>query len=246
VNTSVLYTKRFHIMPTRKTKRADNSRPPRRHRPDPVHTALLAAKALALAGDLPGCRCYVEAQEPGRNDLPDCPHVKDYALGTAVQPAKPKAKVRDPLPPAAASSFIQQVKSQAHHFRQLMESDDELTDEEIEQIDEALEQLEPTRKAPSLSTEALTKEALIAVYGKRYDDGQSLYCPRDAVQRRRSKSANPDGENGNDLRFATMEAKVQGKDGKTHIEERTVVQRAAGQIEVLGRNRKVADEGGAL
>jgi hypothetical protein len=69
-------------------------------------------------------------------------------------------------------------------MRQRLESDEQIDEEELDEIDEALDELEPPRQFDNVPAAAVTKEGQIAHYGFRYDKGFDLWNPMDAFSLR--------------------------------------------------------------
>lgn len=133
-------------------------------------------------------------------------------------------------PRKCAHRLASQLDGQIKYFRSLMESAEPMADDDLDQIDQALELLEPQRRPASEPSAALTREARLVAYGERYDRHEDLWCPVDAVQLRRRCQ---DGEARANIRFGVVEVAVM-IDGKVHVEERAVAYGLNGQIEVFG------------
>lgn len=116
---------------------------------------------------------------------------------------------------------------------QQLESNEELDDDELDALEKVLEQIERPRTDQPEPSQSLTREAMIAVYGGRYDRCESLWCDSDAVQRQARYGSLKDNKR-TDLRTGRVEVVVIGPDGNPRIEERAVVQQPGGKFRVIG------------
>lgn len=130
------------------------------------------------------------------------------------------------------------MEAQALRLRMRLESDEALSDEEISEIDAILAELEPPRK-PSKPTAALTHEAIIAEYGRRYDAGEEIFNPKDAFRQQKHLST------GDDDRLAIHEFVITRPDGSLGVEERVVIEQfdcdtltQLGNGETISRGKK--------
>lgn len=119
-------------------------------------------------------------------------------------------------------------RRQLLELRRELEEIEPKSDEQMDRAEAALEAIEPIRVPPGRSSEALSREAVIALYGARYDAGEELYHPQDARQRQ-----NRPTQNDTDLRCGTL-----GEALDLHAV--AVIQRDGGRIELLGADRREA------
>lgn len=212
--------------------------PSARRAPDPDLAALWTAKALARTGELPGCRCYLEMTEQEARDAGPCEHVT-LRVADALREAAERKKKRAAKKPASQiaakhdRAMASLLDAEIARLYQIIESDEPIEDDELDKIEVALEHIEMKRALPVVPSMALTKEALVAVYGERYDDRQHLWCATDAVQRQ-GQRASLEAARKEDHRFGRMEVALATPDGKVRVVERAVVQGEGGTLKVIG------------
>jgi len=160
--------------------------------------------------------------------------VQNSCARITAMPAKKKQRRTDAEKQQAAH-LKSLLDRETAHLYQALESEEDIPDEEIDAIEAALERLEPQRKEATQPVSALTREAMVAAYGARYDRGEQFWCDKDAVHRQGQRTV-LEAITKEDHRFGRMEVPVLTPDGTVRLVERAVVQGEAGQLTVLGED----------